>query len=70
MDEILHNYQNGGMKNEALYNQNLELQMEIEELELHRLELEKDIKMLRERNNEFEKVKKDDVLEKYNVRGA
>lgn len=54
--------------NEQLYKENLELQSNIEELQTYKENLEKDLKVLRERNNEFEKAKKDDVLEHYNVK--
>lgn len=65
VDQIMRYYKDGGNLNEKLYHENLELQMTIEEYQLQREQLERELKDLRRRNNEFEKVRKDDVLEKY-----
>lgn len=68
IEDILTYYQEGGKLNEKLYSENLSLQSNIEDLQEEKEILEKSLKSLRERNNEYEKIQKDDVLEKYNVR--
>lgn len=67
IDNILKYYKEGSILNEELYNQNLNLQREIEILMNEKEALDRDLKFLREKNNEFDKSKKDDVLERYTV---
>lgn len=67
IDNILKYYKEGSILNEDLYNQNLSLQSDIELLMNEKDALDRDLRFLREKNNEFDKSKKDDVLERYTV---
>lgn len=49
--------------NEDLYKQNLDLESTIEELSMQKEMLDKEVKYLRDKNNEFDKSRKDSALE-------
>jgi hypothetical protein len=67
IDKILMYYKEGGKLNEDLYNQNLALEKTVEEMAAEKEILDRDLRYLREKNNEFDQSKKDSVMEQYIV---